>query len=83
MIGARGRDRKCQEASPLSRSTFVACGKDAVCIVDNGDTHPYWMCAECAVHNVENRGAVRWQAVSYEDEVELRRIAAYHAEANR
>jgi hypothetical protein len=60
MIGARGRNRTCQEASPLSRGEYVACGRPAVCIVDNGDTHPYWMCNYCADHNVKNRGGVQW-----------------------
>ena len=59
MKDARGRERKCQEASPCSFGVFVPCGGEAVAIVDNGDEHPYWMCAECADHNVRNRGAVR------------------------
>jgi len=60
MLGARGRTRTCQEASPLSAATFIACGAPATCIVDNGDAHPYWMCEPCADHNVRNRGAIRW-----------------------
>jgi hypothetical protein len=64
MLGARGREKKCQEASSLSREEYIQCGKPAVCIVDNGDSQPYWMCEECADHNVRNRGGVRWEPVS-------------------
>jgi len=60
MKGARGRERTCQEASPLSREEFIPCGRPAVCIVDNGDEHPYRMCFGCADHNVRHRGAVRY-----------------------
>ena len=60
MIGARGRLKLCQEASPLSKGEYISCLRPAVCIVDNGDAHPYWMCEECADHNVKNRQAVRW-----------------------
>ncbi len=60
MKDARGRERVCQEASPLSLATLIACGRPAAAIIDNGDEHPYWMCAACADHNVKNRGAVRY-----------------------
>ena len=61
MIGARGREQTCQEASPLSREEYLACGAPAMCIVDNGDKTPYWMCEPCAEHNTRNRGAVRYE----------------------
>ena len=60
MKGARGRERYCQEASPISKGEYVPCGRIAEYIVDSGDEHPYWMCPSCAVHNVKNRGAVLW-----------------------
>lgn len=60
MRGARNRNRTCQEASPFARGEYLPCGGPAVCIVDNGDTAPYWMCAGCASHNVNNRGGIRW-----------------------
>lgn len=60
MIGSRGRERTCQEASAHSLGHYIACGEPATCIVDNGDRTPYWMCEGCAEHNVRNRGAVRW-----------------------
>lgn len=61
MTGARGRHHDCQEASSLSRNDYIPCGAPAVCIVDNGDERPYWMCEQCATHNVERRGAIRWE----------------------
>jgi hypothetical protein len=61
MQDARGRERTCQEASPMSRDQYVHCGALATCVVDNGDERPHWMCEGCADHNVKNRGAVRWQ----------------------
>lgn len=47
----------CQEASPLSKHEFVPCFGKALAIVDNGDRKLYFMCGECADHNVRNRGA--------------------------
>lgn len=67
MKDARGRERTCQEASPMSRETFIPCGRPATCIVDNGDEHPYWMCEGCADHNVRNRRAVRFDKAEGND----------------
>lgn len=50
-------DAECQEASPQSNSTYIACGARATSLVDNGDRQPYWMCDHCTAHNVTNRGA--------------------------
>jgi hypothetical protein len=58
MKDARDRERTCQEASSLSHGFLVPCGAVASYIVDNGDEHPYWMCAACATHNSKNRRAV-------------------------
>lgn len=50
-------DRTCEEASPLSRAMYIPCGNPATSIVFNGDPQPYFMCHDCAQHNVLNRGA--------------------------
>lgn len=49
---------RCQEASPMSYSTYIACGKPAAAIVKHvgRDEGPYYMCRECTHHNVRNRG---------------------------
>ncbi len=47
----------CEEASSLSKETFIPCLIPAVAIVDNGDSQPYFMCFGCANHNERNRGA--------------------------
>lgn len=53
------RGRPCEEASTLSRETFIACGKPASFLVfHSGDGRAYRMCYGCASHNVKNRGGV-------------------------
>ena len=47
----------CEEASTLSKEDFIPCLRPAIAIVDNGDSHPYFMCLNCATHNERNRGA--------------------------
>ena len=49
--------KTCEEASPLSLHHFIPCGKKAVALVKNNDHKAYYMCAMCADHNVNNRGA--------------------------
>jgi len=47
----------CQEASPLSGATYIACGRPAErSIYLTRDARAYNMCASCADHNVRNRG---------------------------
>jgi hypothetical protein len=48
---------RCEEASPLSRETYIPCGKIATRIIKTSDPKPYRMCDGCADHNVTNRGA--------------------------
>lgn len=50
---------KCEEASTLSRETFIPCGApvDAV-VYHSRDKRAYMMCFGCADHNVRNRGGV-------------------------
>ncbi len=50
----------CEEASPLSRETFIPCGSPATAIVTfpAHNEGPYNMCAPCADHNVRNRRAI-------------------------
>lgn len=48
---------KCQEASALSRQTYVLCAKPAVAVIwHEKDNRAYPMCHPCAWHNVRNRG---------------------------
>lgn len=48
----------CEEASTLSRETFIPCGAPAAAVVwhRRDGKHTYLMCAACAWHNVRNRG---------------------------
>lgn len=47
---------KCQEASTLSRETFIPCNRPACAVVwHERDGRAYLMCHECADHNVHNR----------------------------
>jgi hypothetical protein len=49
----------CQEASTLSREKYIPCFAPAVAIVYSPrDRRPYWMCGNCANHNLSNRGAL-------------------------
>jgi hypothetical protein len=49
----------CEEASPMSHATYIACGAPAVALVlHNRDRRTYAMCLACADHNIRNRGGV-------------------------
>ena len=49
----------CQDASPMSRETFIPCSAPASAIVwHQKDRCAYTMCASCADHNVRNRGGL-------------------------
>jgi hypothetical protein len=48
----------CQEASTLSRATYIPCARPAVALVSNRDRCMYFMCAMCESHNVANRGGI-------------------------
>lgn len=50
---------RCQEASILSRGTYLPCSQPAVAIVyHDKDNRSYYMCLPCADHNLHNRGGV-------------------------
>ncbi len=86
MNNARGREVTCQEASALSMTRYIACGRPASVIIDNGDEHPYWMCEPCADHNVRNRGAVDYTPKKKVGSVQQRiesRLSALAAPRNR
>jgi len=52
-------DALCQEASSLCVAGYVACGEPAVAIVYHRRDHrSYYMCSQCADHNVRNRGGL-------------------------
>lgn len=49
----------CEEASHLSRETFIACGAVAKFLVwHSRDRRAYSMCEPCAYHNVYNRRGI-------------------------
>lgn len=48
---------KCQEASGLSKQTYIPCAQPAVAVVwHEKDNRAYPMCHPCAWHNLRNRG---------------------------
>lgn len=52
-------DIPCQEASPLSKETFIPCGGTGPAsklVWHQKDRRAYVMCASCAAHNLRNRG---------------------------
>ena len=50
-------DARCQEASILSRATYIPCNAPATTIVyHDRDGRGYYMCEPCADHNIRNRG---------------------------
>lgn len=60
-IGVRGKNpspsKTCEEASSLSRDTYIPCGLTAVAQIHHKrDNVTLAMCAGCADHNVRNRG---------------------------
>lgn len=58
----------CQEASTMSHSFYIPCGKPAVAIIHHDkDRRGYYMCGPCASHNVRNRGG-RWVGGTSETE---------------
>lgn len=49
---------RCEEASPLSKESYVPCLSPADALVRHErDGRDYYMCAPCASHNTRNRGA--------------------------
>ena len=57
----------CEEASVLSKETYIPCGQPAAEIVwHNKDRRAYRMCAPCADHNIRNRGGIRLVAAPVE-----------------
>ncbi len=50
---------RCQEASPLAKTKYIACGMPATRVVTYlpHRSETYCMCTGCADHNVRNRGA--------------------------
>lgn len=51
--------RKCEEASAMSIESYIPCGLPAILLVHHTGRKegPYFMCKECADHNVSNRRA--------------------------
>jgi hypothetical protein len=48
---------RCQEASHLSRQSYIACRAPATHVIwHDKDRRGYYMCDACADHNVRNRG---------------------------
>jgi hypothetical protein len=49
----------CEETTGMIGDTYIRCERPATTLVQHrGRTEgPYWMCATCASHNLENRDA--------------------------
>ena len=49
---------RCEEASLLSRETYIPCNAPAVSVVGwkGRSDKPIRMCADCTRHNIKNRG---------------------------
>lgn len=48
---------KCEEASLLSKETYLPCGQPATHVIyHRRDKRAYLMCMPCAWHNAHNRG---------------------------
>lgn len=51
---------RCEEASILSKETYIPCGRPAVGLVwHQKDGRAYRMCDACLDHNVRNRGGIQ------------------------
>lgn len=62
MMNAKGREVRCQEHTAFSGALEHMA--PATRLIDNGDRQPYWMCDDCAEHNIRNRGAVEYVKAS-------------------
>jgi hypothetical protein len=50
-------EHMCQEANSLSVDRYIPCATPAVAIVyHRKDRRGYYMCMNCTVHNLKNRG---------------------------
>jgi Zn finger protein HypA/HybF involved in hydrogenase expression len=51
------RTASCEEASVLSKESYIPCGAPATKLVyHRKDRRTYPMCPPCASHNIRNRG---------------------------
>lgn len=48
---------RCQEASVFSKEVYIPCNAMITSLIENKDSHFYFMCQSCTYHNVKNRGA--------------------------
>lgn len=50
-------DHTCQETNAFIAGDYIRCGRPAKTLVKHRgrDEGPYWMCDECAYHNIRNR----------------------------
>jgi hypothetical protein len=77
MMSLVPKGAKCEEASTLSKSTYIPCCRPAVTVIKNGDRRPYYMCAPCADHNVYNRGAVVLTKLTVNQKAQLKIALPY------
>ena len=55
----------CEETwGATATGEYLRCGKPSVAIVKSKDPRAYFMCLQCAWHNVDNRGAVLWFTIA-------------------
>jgi hypothetical protein len=56
-VELRAQPDRCEEASHLSKQSYIPCNAPAVRVVfHKRDNYAYRMCAPCADHNIRNRG---------------------------
>ena len=51
-------EHTCQETTGMIGEQYIRCGKTAYVLVQHvgRSEGPYWLCAECADHNIRRRG---------------------------
>ncbi len=59
----------CQEASMLSRETYIPCGRPSAAVIfhQHDGRNVYVMCAACADHNIRHRSGIELVAKKEKD----------------
>ena len=74
----------CQETTGMIGNEYLQCGAPAVALIQHRGRHegPYYMCIECANHNVHNRNAdvVAWFDTKRKMPLHQRALTLQHEE---
>lgn len=60
------KKKTCQAPNFFARGQYAPCGKPAEAVVFNGDQQPYFMCALCAAHAINEKDATILAATGHE-----------------